>query len=434
VRELALILLAATAAAVTYFYGDFVKLRAGPLYALELAWLAWFAAAALAGRSWPIGRRGGWWKLWPAALFFAWGLALLGADLAFRRDQISDARTAMRFVQHALIFVYPLLWMVAGFWLAKASRRWASIAAYATLAAAAAPHLWGRWTINHSVGPLLAVALVAAMMARRWLVAAALAALTFVPFWKMWADHYIQRTTLLLLLFMLVAAPWILRRKGRRSFLQAAGAMAAALAVLVAGALVISATRAAVPAQQLVAGLQHGDDSPNHPDDFPIQGRMRRVWWKDTFEFWRTSPITGVGFIPEIPRLAEENTPNTWENVLAHPRIRSTAPIAGPHNSYLNILARMGLVGFTLFTLLTAVWLRHAWQFARRPGLGLADALILLIPVNGAIHALVNVGLEAPQNCMVMWLFAGVVTGSTLGTTSRSVPRRPRFASSARSR
>lgn len=395
-----IVLVAATG--VTCYYGDFVKVRVGPLFLLEFLFLLWVPLAiASGGPHTPSLIR----PLRAAALFFLWGSLIAVVDILFRRHALADGRAALRMAQHMILFTYPLMWLGVGAWCARSDWRLARLLALAVLAANVIPNLLGHNIANYSIGPLIAIPLMlatakAGRKPRDWAVVLLLGLVAFTPFWRMWLAGEMQRTSFLLLVFLMTTTALLLRRPLK---------LGIPLALLLAGFLAGSFASGDPVSKSFFAAMQKNEDIPYAGNPAPFQARARRFWWKTALSDWTANPVIGIGFIPELPSFLEENMPNNWESVQNNPRLRSSAPVSGPHNSYLSVLARMGLVGLLIFGGLAFDCIRRAWRLVRNREPDLTSLLIVLVPMAGALHALLNVGFEAPHNCMVMWLFAGML-------------------------
>lgn len=108
------------------------------------------------------------------------------------------------------------------------------------------------------------------------------------------------------------------------------------------------------------------------------------------------SPVWGVGF--GTPRFFDYGNPDLL------------APVRAPHNSYLGIAYRSGIVGLTLFLILLLGFYVHALQRIvtitdeRLRGYG---AAILAAHAAVAIMALFNVTLEGPHEGIIFWILIG---------------------------
>ncbi len=148
--------------------------------------------------------------------------------------------------------------------------------------------------------------------------------------------------------------------------------------------------------------FQHGEDVPTLSNPKPFQFRTRSFMWRTAISDWLENPVFGVRFVPEIPSFVRPGRRNNggypWEN---------DPPVTGPHNSYLSVLSRMGLIGLILLIIIAIQWQRMVSRLLRSNEVSLPELLLIFIPLNGAIYAFFNVGFESPHNCMLMWLFLG---------------------------
>lgn len=128
---------------------------------------------------------------------------------------------------------------------------------------------------------------------------------------------------------------------------------------------------------------------------------FRIFMWKDALALFQSHPLWGIGFRQQVVHRfyvggEKQFLPNTgihFEPVLI------TSPIAGPHNSYLNALARLGVVGilFLIFHL-AAFWLLVRERYY-------ASAFAL---AGGMLYASFNVGLEGPARSFFILIALGV--------------------------
>ena len=88
----------------------------------------------------------------------------------------------------------------------------------------------------------------------------------------------------------------------------------------------------------------------------------REVEWGHALEVWKQSPLVGVGFGYAFPQRGLEQIPD---------EVRPEAFFM--HNSYLNILAKTGIVGLAAF--LAFIWsvARGAHAVLRRPDVNAGD-------------------------------------------------------------
>jgi O-antigen ligase len=124
---------------------------------------------------------------------------------------------------------------------------------------------------------------------------------------------------------------------------------------------------------------------------------FRLLRWDKVFELWRAHPIFGVGFgQPLIPKSLITSDENGAFN-------------AGlPHNTYLTILARLGLFGFALIMGAWFTSIALATRAIRRPTFG-ADAFA----AGAALVAMIGFAafvlfLERPMHGATLWIVAAI--------------------------
>jgi O-antigen ligase len=124
---------------------------------------------------------------------------------------------------------------------------------------------------------------------------------------------------------------------------------------------------------------------------------FRLLRWDRVFALWRDNPLFGIGFgRPLIPR----SLLNEVENGVFNAGL--------PHNTYLTVLARLGLFGFVL---ITGAWIASIVQAAkaiRRPSFG-ADAFAAgasLVAMMG--YATFVLFLERPMHNATLWIVAAI--------------------------
>ncbi len=127
--------------------------------------------------------------------------------------------------------------------------------------------------------------------------------------------------------------------------------------------------------------------------------RFRLFMWQDAYRLFKENPWVGVGFQRPVVERYYMGGGTYWKNDGSH--IHRTTPthgamvpaISGPHNSYLNAIARIGVFG-VLFLFI------HIYSFfllLKRKYYGLA----LLIFAQG-LYAMFNVGLEGPARSAML--------------------------------
>lgn len=114
---------------------------------------------------------------------------------------------------------------------------------------------------------------------------------------------------------------------------------------------------------------------------------FRRYMWRDAWEIFAENPIFGVGFEKQVVYRLYAGGGEFYPNDGTFPPLFQKPPVSGPHNSYLNALARLGIFGIL-------VLVAHVWAFFLLIRSGYEFAAWTLFAQ--AIYAMFNVGLEGP--------------------------------------
>ncbi len=459
-------LLVLPAAGVEIDARSFVKMHVGPFYVLEAFFLAWFLSALMSrGRDALLELPQRMPSLWA---FVAWGVILTLAGFV-RHPEAMHPPLCRRVTQHMILFVYPMMWMSAGAWLWRTDRILARGLLWIIFLITAGINVLKDFgysgyllTGNISIGPLLTLTLPLLLdfaideradRFQRWPLIAlwlVVSGLTCWPFWQMWRGSA-QRTSLLLFFVLLSTLPFVLHRRAG-SWLRTGTLLAVPFLYFTAGIFVLSnhlalphwprfhfvsyttnktvtpvapspppvpkanrssatpirsAAKTLLPErvdQHILKVMRHGEDIPADPNSRRFEFRTRGFMWKMAIAQWLLHPIVGVGFLPEVPNYVFPGLANEGGFTSIN-----APPVSGPHNSYLSILTRMGLIGSGLFLWLLLALLRQANLLIRLHPRAIPELLLLYIPFNGAIHAFFNVGFESPHHCMILWLTAGML-------------------------
>lgn len=434
------------------FTRSFVKFRFGPLYLLELVFFIGLVCFLSRAKRIELG------KIRGVALcllaFGVWGFLRLLLDFT-----VFAAPTLVpieRTVQYAILFVYPVLWIFLGFLQNQVDDDYSNVIAGAALLTTI-PNFWGARVIHLSFGPLMVVPLVyfsAKLLTKRFslrenlnriLLTVGLFFLTFVPFWEMWLN-YMQRTNFAMLAIAIVMLPFLIRTKNYSKQLAVSLVVLLFAGTILGGFAYYYFTRCEVESffhrnanviQMLRSGgaklecsstnlrfnsfipssFQKGeDDSEDLNAPVSIKLRSRMFMWENTWNHWKEKPVLGRGFRIDMPSFLRENYPNLPNSVVS-----GDGPVTGSHNSYLQILARMGIIGITLFLLFTvALFKNFAQYFLTQKETSFPDVLMFVLVFNGFLYAIVNVGFESPHVAFPIWLFAGILLSK--GTrTSESI-------------
>ncbi len=449
---------------------SFGKLRVGPVYILELLTGFWVLANIR-----PLLRTATYIHKFPRTyflilVFFAWGMTLFIADLFTQ-----TIAQPMRFFQHAIIFAYPAIWITMGlvsyahFTKFTVKLLWCILGLHVFTYLFWTLQYWGfhNLPVEYSIssGPLVSIVLVWLLTEfynqKSWkfgLLSFAVGCFVFAPFWSMWG-YSVQRTSLLQLIMLILFASYLYNKKSLRNVV-----LVACTAFLIFGiGLAIKSTyfskvevalqtQNALPEQKpsvisrlsnslisrisrslyfdFYESMQHGEDvnSPTEKQTGPaFQARFRKFSWETATRDWLESPVWGRGFVPEIPSYVTPERLN--DGNFEYP---GAPPISGPHNSFLTILARTGIIGFFIFVVALAGWLICAFNnlgidlgnhlrkyriFENLSGPnqtskgspGPIDLALFGIGMAGLIHGFFNVSLESPYRCALFWFCFGVV-------------------------
>lgn len=136
----------------------------------------------------------------------------------------------------------------------------------------------------------------------------------------------------------------------------------------------------------------------------------RLAFWKHDLQVVAHRPLTGVGFGPPANFCYSQNSycDDTRTS-------RDATTVSGPHNSFVNILFRMGLLGLT--PLLVLLWLavRSALRSVRaadregRAQDGADGRLMIVLFVYACVSASFSVALENPYMGLPFWAVVGLL-------------------------
>lgn len=127
---------------------------------------------------------------------------------------------------------------------------------------------------------------------------------------------------------------------------------------------------------------------------------FRLHFWKQAWEGFKRRPVIGLGFGPHYAETQLNGLPAMFEGKW----------VSGPHNGYLAIINRMGLVGGLLFAFIVLFPLVRWFVCGERDLLALVT-LASFLSIN--FFVLFNVCLEHPQGAVWYWVFLGVILTST---------------------
>lgn len=417
--------------ALSYFSANLTRTTFLQFYVSE--WVAVICLCLLLGlgpsRLWAFAK-----STWIALLFSLFCVLVWAAPdfLALLREHASLGR----FVRHSVLYVYPAIWFPLGF----AFRAYLPVRVFQIL-------IWGLWAAqmvsgllatsphNFAIGPIFTFLLPVSFLvpqALGWFsqhplrlrVFRVMNTLAFLfPFAT--AALITQRSTFINTICDFSYGMLLSLRMLGRSWLRTILTTVVAVIVLLACSwppanMSMQKSRLTTfLSDQLESYKSHIEKSPSvmlfgayqHADDFAykdgkssvFQFRFRRELWSQAWKDWQISPIFGQGFRIEVPSSVfgslNMKYPHNQSDL-------SFLPISGPHNSFLNILVRTGVVGALLWMAMLVCWYRRIYPFIWKPGhitLAMAFACI----GNGLIYSFFNLGLEGPEYAIPIYFLLG---------------------------
>jgi glycosyltransferase involved in cell wall biosynthesis/O-antigen ligase len=133
--------------------------------------------------------------------------------------------------------------------------------------------------------------------------------------------------------------------------------------------------------------------------------KFRFYMWQDAWNLFLEAPLLGIGFKQPVVYRVYAWKGEFWENSGSFEQRtrfdnqRTSPPIAGPHNSYLNALSRMGIAGIGFLLLHLAC----GWLFLTRCYFACFFVLIWQM-----LYAFFNVSLEGPIRSFPILILVGV--------------------------
>ncbi|MGZ3671690.1 MAG: glycosyltransferase [Bdellovibrionota bacterium] len=142
--------------------------------------------------------------------------------------------------------------------------------------------------------------------------------------------------------------------------------------------------------------------------------KFRYYLWSDAWKEFKDHPFVGIGMLePVVHRVYlwsgefMENT-GSFEQISRFNNEKKSPPIAGPHNSYLNALSRLGILGLGFFLL----HIFCGWYFLTR--CYFACFFVLLWQM---LYAFFNVSLEGPIRSFPILILVGAAMKLAIETT-----------------
>ena len=136
----------------------------------------------------------------------------------------------------------------------------------------------------------------------------------------------------------------------------------------------------------------------------------RLEFWIAMVSLWSSAPIAGVGFAYDFINV------EPWGLVEEH---------YDPHNSYLAILARVGVIGIVLMIVCLVsgcVLFTRIMRSSGSPKKRMLAACLFSSFVAIAVFATANVTLESPYHAIFLWIFAGLGIALSQSAVQGPVP------------
>ncbi len=414
-----------------FFYRDFARIQLGPIFILEILFLLAALSLFLSEKSFsPTAIFKKFIPIYTLGIFFTYALASTGIELVRHGP---PSLGLQRMLQNTLLFVYPFLWIAIGFWLATRIP-WARNILAITMVLAAGlgaiflePNYLPKENLlfvrnNLSLGPLFCVpALWGAREFLRkrgqeyvWLFglgAILCLLLAAMPIVLLWTTS-MQRTSLVLILLFLGIIPFIIGANWKEKGALLAFGLGGFLSIN----LVHTLLQPSLNSEKMFAALNHSDDSPREGLDVDknhFQGRFRAFAWKQALLDWQESPWLGIGFREPVPSMILPGQKNDGQHSVFRINpdgsvAENSPPVSGPHNSYLTILARTGVVGFILFLAAGIEWTWRSRRGFRLIRDDFSMLVLFVVTCAGLLHASFHIGFESPHNSVLLWLAAGL--------------------------
>jgi glycosyltransferase involved in cell wall biosynthesis len=221
----------------------------------------------------------------------------------------------------------------------------------------------------------------------------------------------VQRTTLIGLLltnFLLLLSSQIFPGNFPRPRWRRAAWLTVGLAACFASVAVMRAHERGSPSVLQTGSEMIEKADPKRRSENTSDGleKFRYFMWLDAWNLFKSAPVTGIGFFKPVVYRAYfgsgefyDNTQGSFEQRSQKVFSKDSPPIAGPHNSYLNALARMGIFGIGFLLLHLAC----LWLFVTRCYFACFFVLFWQI-----LYAFFNVSLEGPIRSFPLLLLIGV--------------------------
>jgi O-antigen ligase len=144
--------------------------------------------------------------------------------------------------------------------------------------------------------------------------------------------------------------------------------------------------------------------------------RFRTVWWSTVItETTQANPWTGLGFGHDLAdNFLKAYYPDSDEQFTAR----------SPHNFFITVYARTGLIGLVAFVSLIVLAATHARRAFRR-GTPAENLLAWCVATALLTSACFGVVLEGPMGAVVFWISLGVAAGTLISESSPQAATAP---------
>lgn len=144
---------------------------------------------------------------------------------------------------------------------------------------------------------------------------------------------------------------------------------------------------------------------------------FRGQMWKDAAGLFLENPIIGIGFVKQVVYRVYLHSGIFLPNTAEGGKEMFSTPISGPHNSYLNSAARLGIPGIALLIL-------HLWALIILYANGYWGAFFLVYAQ--IFYAMFNVGLEGPARSFYLLLGLSLAIRSSRPKHESELPQAKR--------
>jgi O-antigen ligase len=118
----------------------------------------------------------------------------------------------------------------------------------------------------------------------------------------------------------------------------------------------------------------------------------RSMYWNNVMEAWKSRPVFGIGFTENFIKYMPGELRGLERN--------------NPHNSYITVIARMGVIGLLLLLLIKFYTIKLLINNIKNNSLHVLNTLGCFLAIS--IYAFFNVTLEGPYHGVFYWILIGI--------------------------